>query len=139
MLHIILYFTRKHATFTRKCVTLTRIPSAVMVMSPTLSLIIRRPLPMTWICLTVTDVTSSKTDVSTVATSPVPGSWKAKLRRCYENLQMQYTAIFEVKYKHITKKNMPMSCIEFSENENFQLKVFDILNRFVQNIDCGYT
>ena len=40
----------------------------------------------------------------------------------YENLPMQYTEIFLA-----------------LKIENFQLKKFDIILSFAQNIDCGYT
>ena len=40
----------------------------------------------------------------------------------YENIPMQYTAIFH-------------SC----KNDNFRLKYFDYFHFFAQNIDCGYT
>ena len=40
----------------------------------------------------------------------------------YENMSVQYTAIFH-------------GC----KNDNFQMKFFDIFLIFAQNIDCGYT
>ena len=40
----------------------------------------------------------------------------------YENMPMQYTAIFH-------------GC----KNDNFRLNVFDFFHIFAQNIDCGYT
>ena len=40
----------------------------------------------------------------------------------YENTPMQYTAIFHGR-----------------KNDNFQLKLFDYVHTFAQNIDCGYT
>ena len=40
----------------------------------------------------------------------------------YENTPMQYTAIFH-------------GC----KNDNFQMKIFNIVLIFAQNIDCGHT
>ena len=45
-----------------------------------------------------------------------------RLSDLYENIPMQYTAIFH-------------GC----KNDNFQLKCFDFFHFFAQNIDCGYT
>ena len=40
----------------------------------------------------------------------------------YANISVQYTAMFH-------------GC----KNDNFQMKIFDIILVFAQNIDCGYT
>ena len=46
----------------------------------------------------------------------------ALMHQHYENMPMQYTAIFH-------------GC----KNVHFQLKLFDYFHIFAQNIDCGYT
>ena len=60
----------------QNAITLTKIPSAVIVISPMSSLKTRRPLPTTFSSDTVTDGTSNNIALPMLTAEPDTGTWK---------------------------------------------------------------